>query len=320
MINIHEDILCPITKSIFYEPVCASDGHIYEKNAILKWFKTHNTSPITNNIINKKLYNCYTIKSIIDKYLNNYPKYLVDQYDYNKRLFLNNYKNVDYLEKIEKINITMLSPIEWRDIFINTDIEYFLKILDIVSNIEDDIEDNYKLLDVIMFTDKMCNYITHNDIPLQIYKYLINKYTNVNLLHNFNRTIMWYVCSDTDINLEILQFFINKGCMMHIKDEDNIAPIHNLCLNDNLSFDILKYIINIGVNINLTGENEYLIPLSYLSLNNNVSEKMMNYFIDNIDITHNLCIEFFKDIIYNMHPRCVDYLLKKIKNNSNIIY
>lgn len=44
--------LCPITQDIFLEPVFAEDGHTYEKDAIKKWFETHNTSPLTN----KKLY------------------------------------------------------------------------------------------------------------------------------------------------------------------------------------------------------------------------------------------------------------------------
>ena len=43
---------CPITQELFVQPVCASDGHTYEKSALLDWFKTGNhTSPLTRRPI-----------------------------------------------------------------------------------------------------------------------------------------------------------------------------------------------------------------------------------------------------------------------------
>lgn len=40
--------LCPITLAIMKDPVMLSDGHSYERSAILKWLKDHKTSPVTN--------------------------------------------------------------------------------------------------------------------------------------------------------------------------------------------------------------------------------------------------------------------------------
>lgn len=43
-----EDVLtCPITLARMTDPVCASDGHTYERAAIEAWLKTSHTSPLT---------------------------------------------------------------------------------------------------------------------------------------------------------------------------------------------------------------------------------------------------------------------------------
>lgn len=46
--NIPDDELtCPITLQIFRDPVIASDGHAYEREAIVKWILQNGTSPLT---------------------------------------------------------------------------------------------------------------------------------------------------------------------------------------------------------------------------------------------------------------------------------
>eukprot|EP01047_Picozoa_sp_COSAG01_P059812 COSAG01_NODE_7239_length_3288_cov_159.102854_2_plen_333_part_00 len=44
-----EGFLCPISQEIMVDPVCAADGHSYERSGIEKWFSTgKRTSPMTN--------------------------------------------------------------------------------------------------------------------------------------------------------------------------------------------------------------------------------------------------------------------------------
>ena len=43
----NEDLICPITLELFHEPVRASDGRVYEREAITKWINEHGTSPYT---------------------------------------------------------------------------------------------------------------------------------------------------------------------------------------------------------------------------------------------------------------------------------
>lgn len=45
-------ICCPITQEVVHEPVLlVGDGHTYERAAITEWLRDHNTSPLTNQIL-----------------------------------------------------------------------------------------------------------------------------------------------------------------------------------------------------------------------------------------------------------------------------
>ena len=68
--TILDDITCPITSLIFLEPVVTNTGITYEYEAILKWLETHETCPKTNRKIISLSKN-FSLKSIIDEYLNN---------------------------------------------------------------------------------------------------------------------------------------------------------------------------------------------------------------------------------------------------------
>lgn len=46
-----DDLRCPITHEIMNEPYTATDGHIYERQAIEDWLLNHGTSPVTREII-----------------------------------------------------------------------------------------------------------------------------------------------------------------------------------------------------------------------------------------------------------------------------
>jgi len=59
-----ENLICPITRCIFNEPVTLSDGQTYEKDIIIEWLKINNKSPITNKIINDDVVN-FEINNIL---------------------------------------------------------------------------------------------------------------------------------------------------------------------------------------------------------------------------------------------------------------
>lgn len=49
--HIPEDFICAITYELMEDPVICSDGHTYERLAIIEWLQNHNTSPRTNEIL-----------------------------------------------------------------------------------------------------------------------------------------------------------------------------------------------------------------------------------------------------------------------------
>eukprot|EP00877_Chromochloris_zofingiensis_P001497 jgi/Chrzof1/11348/Cz05g33090.t1 len=46
--------VCPITQDVMEDPVIAADGYTYERSAIESWLTTHNSSPMTNNLLRHK--------------------------------------------------------------------------------------------------------------------------------------------------------------------------------------------------------------------------------------------------------------------------
>jgi ankyrin repeat protein len=63
-----DNLFCPLTLQLFTEPVFAKDGHTYEKQAIEKWFQSHQTSPITRQEISTELIPNYDKKNQIDRF------------------------------------------------------------------------------------------------------------------------------------------------------------------------------------------------------------------------------------------------------------
>ena len=70
-VSLPQELLCPITQEFMREPVVASDGYSYEKNAIFKWISTGNTtSPMTNEpLADVNLVPNKTLSLLIRKYL-----------------------------------------------------------------------------------------------------------------------------------------------------------------------------------------------------------------------------------------------------------
>jgi hypothetical protein len=46
-----DEFVCPITGEVMVDPVVTADGFTYERAAIAKWLKKHDTSPCTNAVL-----------------------------------------------------------------------------------------------------------------------------------------------------------------------------------------------------------------------------------------------------------------------------
>jgi hypothetical protein len=54
--KIPEELLCPLTNKLFVEPVKLSDGSVFEKQAIDKWFELFDVHPLNETKIQNKNY------------------------------------------------------------------------------------------------------------------------------------------------------------------------------------------------------------------------------------------------------------------------
>jgi U-box domain len=64
---IPHSFLCPITQSIFVDPVIASDGFSYERSAIERWFRTSDKSPVTGMKITRLIFPNHSLRGAIDE-------------------------------------------------------------------------------------------------------------------------------------------------------------------------------------------------------------------------------------------------------------
>ena len=55
--EVPDDYMCSITAEIMTDPVCASDGFTYEREAITAWLRTNDTSPLTGATLESKVLN-----------------------------------------------------------------------------------------------------------------------------------------------------------------------------------------------------------------------------------------------------------------------
>ena len=64
--SFEQHVLCPITQAVMREPVVASDGHTYERSALMRWMETNDTSPMTNEKITNLIVPNYNLRAIMN--------------------------------------------------------------------------------------------------------------------------------------------------------------------------------------------------------------------------------------------------------------
>lgn len=53
-LSIPDHLMCPISHDIFVDPVTTVLGYTYERASIENWFKTHQTDPLTMEIVSSR--------------------------------------------------------------------------------------------------------------------------------------------------------------------------------------------------------------------------------------------------------------------------
>ena len=64
---IKHEFMCPITMELMTDPVITSNGHTYDRFAIVQWFSSHNTDPTTGVYLpNKNLISNHALRKLIE--------------------------------------------------------------------------------------------------------------------------------------------------------------------------------------------------------------------------------------------------------------
>ena len=179
MNNIIENLVCPITKQVFRNPVTLCDGITYEYLAIKEWLEKTNKSPITNQpiILNDSV--SIVIKNTIDELENNN---LLDsqlrhqEYTINKKKIIKkfNYSLFEKMSECEKKNYLDTEDLECID------------------------NNNWRPI----------HYICKFSTPEMI-KYIIDKGVDLECKTNENWRPIHYICSYS--TPEMIKYIIDKG-------------------------------------------------------------------------------------------------------------
>jgi len=73
--DIPDEFICPITYELMRDPVVLSDGHTYERSAILEWLRKHGKSPLTGGTLTTKtLTPNYCLRKLIGDFITKHKK------------------------------------------------------------------------------------------------------------------------------------------------------------------------------------------------------------------------------------------------------
>jgi len=319
------DIVCPITKEIFYRPVTCNDGFTYEKFAVDKIFKEgHRVSPMTREHLTSYCENKIVFNLVRD-FLEQNPEYKSlqfksdDYYDYtvnrstvielvyqNKFTEISKYHSIVLSDHGEKI-------IDWLSSCADDDV--------IIKIIDNSIDYNVVICKIFLFFSKKIILHVINK-GCELYNLGVSKNDSIVHLTNKNDKL-----SGIDI-VEIIGYLIDNNKLDYLyanKSNISVLEVCIVCMED--SPDMVTKIIN-SFNLNSTVIFEYnfikiicakcssygielfLRKLDELTDNDIFIKNIYSYAPNSCD---NIQSDYF--INYNL-PR----LLQIIRNNKNITY
>lgn len=273
-------IVCPITQMIMSEPVIASDGHIYERVAILRWIKNHKQSPVTREKLDGRLYPAMSCIAMIDDFLKKHPERQKDVYITVKTCeehldkihrIMRDGKYPDLLQ-YTKFDLELLDPTVLYEFLMNCKdnevIEHFIEeqvtyecsdsngrnLLHLMCY-RGDREQVYKVLDLdevavieeddngsqpIHFACQNCDHI--------IIRELFKRGADVQARNRWEITPLHYIFHGVkEATLEEIDLLISKGASLHAEDIDGNKPIGWAFRSQ--SMDIILHLIDHAKNI-----------------------------------------------------------------------
>lgn len=306
---------CPISHCIMNEVVIADDGHFYEKTAIEKWLSEKDTSPMTNNVINKKnIIPAHNFRSLINYLLEIYPSLKADQYIPSKPNHSEHVTKVNghitnkkYHELLKFQNFIFTKfighhgsgEIKLQILLKNAPIDILKYIIDNMENLEKKAYNKSKLIHYVCESGRR-----------ELVIYLVDKNVSLEDNNEYNKKPIHYACKHCDF--EAIQYLIDKNVKLDSRDIYKNYPFHFLIDNNRLSTKQKITLFDKCPNLNYSNKKgTYPIHMA-CSMGD---EELVNYFINHKDI--NLECEntaHWRPIHYvcaNALYSCLNNLIKK---------
>lgn len=261
---------CPITGTIISNPVTLTDGHVYEKDAIETWLKTHNTSPMTNvKLQSKIMIPIHSLKCIIGNYRKVYPAELSKNYkikkptDQREILLADDiYDDFDYANfaklNIENQKICIDNTCIWN----NTHGGHSLMIT-IFRDCSEEImkcvlEKSLDFTHIFSNNSTILHYTCLNkNITLYILRRLISMNIDLNVRNTDGETALFNLCSNINVNLTMINMLIYSGANINVMNNYGNNLLHVLCNNKSVRVEMIKYFINSGLNVNCVNDEKH---------------------------------------------------------------
>ncbi|KAJ3443165.1 ankyrin repeat ph and sec7 domain containing protein secg-related [Anaeramoeba flamelloides] len=93
------------------------------------------------------------------------------------------------------------------------------------------------------------------NIPVPLFKFLLQKMTNLNLLDNVHRSALHYVCDKPYPSLELIRLLLENNANVDQVDSDYVTPLHLISNSVNPMEDYYKIFIKFGVDLNAIDRN-----------------------------------------------------------------
>lgn len=258
--SIYQNIKCPITLAIMCDPVTASDGITYERQAIEEYLQKKDvTSPITREKLDSKINPAIGIKSIIDDFVKQYPEAKNEMYVPIKKKHTDHNKAVR--EIFEKKNYSKL--LQYHDFYLESCIlyqNYFLKFLELgsVDHLKYFINNTFNLEIELDGKNKLIHLVA-NAGRSEIVCYLIEKEVKVNNSNNSKQRPLHLVLAHC--NIDAIRLIMNKSNNANTMTTNGNYPIHCLMTNTKLNEVEMVEIMEMFDNINKYNKQRKVLPI-----------------------------------------------------------
>lgn len=238
------DIICPLTDRIFKEPVTASDGFVYEKDAIKKWFDKKKISPVLKiQLEDTTLIQNKMVENKVKSHLAQYPEKIIQQYEFEIQTY-------EQWVSSGETDLSVVSYDNIKTIFYNITTAQMIYILNTVIDINKELHFGNKLIHYV------CEYSPVDVVEFTIDYYLTNRMT-LHCKNQYDEVPLHLICQRCPISIvkKICDYYINNNFDIECKNHKGGTALCYAC--EYSTRDVVNYLISLNMNMLVNVHEDY---------------------------------------------------------------